>query len=1040
MNYRERAEQSAKEAHYKQVATKILDGIKTLISNADDSSERRWIWELLQNAKDVAPANVKIEIEIDNDFVEFRHNGAPFTIDNLTYLIEQVSTKDRDSQSTERTSGKFGTGFMATHLLSRIVHIESVIKNSESEEINNYKKFELTLDRSGNEIEQIITSVHSAFNVFDRLDNEYENYNNYSPFQSCDTKFRYPLDSGSMKIADKAVDDLFNTLPFTLVFVPKIKIVCIKDNRTGNTYRYYKTENRIQFDDLIIHEIIKENGIEKEIYNIASFSFNDIELAIGVNKDNDRYILKEKPKSTPVLYCEFPLIGSEEFNLPVVLNSSKFNPTEARNGISLADKNLPEIEQNKRLFKSFVPALIHFVESTIKFDFKDNCHLAKVKFPKDRQYISDDWYKQNIKIKLREALLNQNVVDTFDGRISISESQIPYNSKEEVNIEFFNIVKAIKTNIPFSEEHLKIWRKIVDDEWGVNLKYELEDLLIDISEYSNVKLLAEKLAKSESDTLKWIDAVISFIDCAEELNLLNEYAILPNQLNDFCKKDDLFRDDNIPNELKDILELLGRERRCKLLHNEIKTKVITRNDLILNIQKITEEINTLFENEENNNRKNAAFNLISFLPTDIDEASNKHRQVLYEFVHEFFQSAIPETKSITNWNKDTWKNCDKYILVHLAESIDQLEKIESLSKHLSKEYDSTIIWLDKYIEFVSEFSKSILKKSCIIPNLYDEFCIIEDVYNNTDITEDLIQIYSLLSNEIDWKAILKRDGIAIEAKDSKNREEICKKIDNLIFEKSYIENANIRKAISDTRKYIKTLSEDTAIKLFGNIYHKIDKYFLSTIDDDIENLIAINESGKSDILAKIARNQEITSEILEQVSENIEEIKQYIEFQYEFRYWLNSIAYQNDYKVVSVEEREYNFETGYLGELFVYNELKSNLNPQIKNVKIEWLNLSDESNYQRSINWNGSKVYINDAGRQYDIKVTIDNLKEIFIEVKSTITDISRSDDIRFPISTREWNFIRLKKSTDRYYLARVFSTRANPYMHLLRFEDKIEI
>lgn len=1040
MNYREKAEQSAKDAHYKQVATKILDGIKTLISNADDSSERRWIWELLQNAKDVSPESVKVEIVIDSDYVEFRHNGAPFTIDNLTYLIEQVSTKDRDSKSTEKTSGKFGTGFMATHLLSRIVHIESVIQNSENGEFNNYKKFSLTLDRSGNEIEQIITSVHSAFDVFDRLDNEYENYNNFSPFLTCDTKFNYPLDSESIKIADKAVDDLFNTLPFTLVFVPKIKIVNIKDNRTGNTYKYYKSENWVQFDDLIIHEIIKENGIEKEIYNIASFSFNDIELAIAVSKDNDRYIIKEKPKSTPVLYCEFPLIGSEEFNLPVVINSPKFNPTESRNGISLADKILPEIEQNKSLFKSFVPAFIQFVETTIKYDFKDICHLAKVKFPKDRQYISDEWYKGNIKSKLREAILDQKVVDTFNGRISIRESKIPYNSKEESNIEFFNLAKSIKTNIPFSEEHLKIWRKIVDDEWGVNLKYELEDLLTNVSDYSNVATLAEKLAKSEADTLKWLDTVISFIVKEEELDLLNDYAILPNQLNDFCKKDDLFKDENIPNELKDILELLGKERRCKLLHNEIKTEVITRNDLILNIQKITEEINTLFEDEENTNRRKAAFSLISFIPSDIDDESIKHRKDLCKFVRDFFQAEIPEIKTITNWNKDTWKNCDKYTLTEFAESINKLETIENLSKHLNKEYDSTIIWLDSYIDFVSDFSKTILKKSCIIPNMHDEFCLIEDVYNNNDITDDLILIYSLLSNEIDWKAILKRDGIAIEAKDSKNREEICKKIDNLIFEKGHIEDSNIRKAISDTRKFIKTLSEETAIKLFSNIYHKIDKYFLSTIDEDIENLIAINESGKSDVLAKIARNQEITPEILEQVSENIEEIKQYIENQDAFRYWLNSIAYQNDYNALSEEEREYNFETGYLGELFVLNELRSKLNQQIENVKIEWLNLSDESNYQRCINFNGSKVYIKDAGRQYDIKVTIDNVKEIFIEVKSTTTDISRSDDIKFPISSREWNFIRLKKSTDKYYLARVFSTRNNPYMHLLRFEEKIEI
>jgi len=884
------------------------------------------------------------------------------------------------------------------------------------------------------------TTFTTAFDVFDRLDNEYETQNHYLPFHTCDTKFRYPLDSESIKIAIKAVDDLFNTLPFTLVFIPKIKTVNIKDNRTGNTYRYYKTENKIQFDDLIIHEIIKENGTVKEIYNIASYNLNDTEIAIGVEKYNDKFRINEKPKSTPVLYCEFPLIGSEEFNLPIVLNSPKFNPTEARNGISLADKILPEIEQNKNLFKTIVSSLIYFVETTVKYDFIDICHLAKVKLPKDRQYISDDWYKENIKSKLREELSNQKVVDTFDRRISIRKSKFPYNSKEEANIEFFNLVKVIKSNIPSTEEHLKIWRKIVDDDWGVDLKYELEDFLTDISDYSNVTSLAEKLDKPETDTLIWLDSVISFIAKEEELDLLNDYAILPNQLNEFCKKDDLFKDENIPNELKDILELLGKERRCKLLHNKIKTEVITRNDLILNIQKITEEINTLFEDEENTNRKKAAFRLISFIPSDIDVELIKHRKDLHKFFHDFFQTDIHDMKTISNWNKDTWKNCDKYALTYFAESINQLEKVETLSKHLNKEYDSTIIWLDSYIDFVSDFSKTILKKSCIIPNIHDEFCLIEDVYNNIDITDDLIQIYSLLSSEIDWKAILKRDGIAIEAKDGKNKEEICKKIDNLIFEKGHLEDSNIRKAISDTRKYIKTLSEETAIKLFSNIYHKIDKYFLSTIDEDIENLIAINESGKSDVLAKIAKNQEITSEILEQVSENIEEIKQYIENQDAFRYWLNSIAYQNDYNDLSPEEREYNFETGYLGEIFVFNELKSKLNQQIENVKIEWLNLSDESNYQRCINWNGSKVFINDAGRQYDIKVTIDNVKEIFIEVKSTITDISRSDEIKFPISTREWNFIRLKKSTDKYYLARVFSTRDNPYMHLLRFEEKIEI
>ncbi|MCK9220975.1 MAG: DUF3883 domain-containing protein [Bacteroidales bacterium] len=1040
MNFREKAENSAKDAHYKQVATKILDGIKSLISNADDSSERRWVWELMQNAKDVAPVNVKIEIELNHDFVEFRHNGAPFTIDNLTYLIEQVSTKDRSEQSSEKTSGKFGTGFMATHLLSRVVNIDSVIQYSENGEQKKYKNFTLMLDRSGNQIDEIISSVHTAFDVFDRLDNENNHIENYASNQKCDTKFKYPLDSQSQKTALIAIEDLFNTLPFTLVFIEKIETIQIIDNINRKTYRYYKTNNVIHFDDVVIHEIVRENEVEKEIFHIASYSNNNVSIAIGIDKQNESFKIKEKSKSTPVLYCEFPLIGSEEFNLPVVVNSAYFNPTESRSAISLADKVLPEIEQNKQLVKNIIPNFLYLLSVFIKNNFQDLCYLAKVKLPKDRQFISDEWYKENIKSVLRKELLNLNIVDSFDGKIALKESRIPYNVKEESNIDFFHLTKVLKSNIPSSEEHIKVWRKIIDDEWGVKLKYEIEDFVSDIAENRSLITLSNKISKSYPETLQWLDKVVSLIISEEETDLLNDYAILPNQLGEFCKKDDLFKDDNIPNELKDILELLGKERRSKLLHKEISSKIIARDDLVLNIQKITNEINMLFEDDKIENREIAAFQLISFIPCDIDTETKKHRDTVCRLMKDFFSDEIPENKLVYVWHRETWKNCDKFILFFLSESIKQLGVINKLSEKLNKDFDSTIIWIDEYIDFISTYSKSILKNSCIIPNMYDEFCLIEDVYNNIDISIELIDIYILLSNEIDWKLILKRDGIAIEAKDNKTKEEICKKIDNLIYERGHLDEPKIRKAISETRKFIKSLPEEEALKLFSNIYPKIDKYFLSTIDEDIENLIAINESGKSEVLARIAKNQEITPEILEQVSENIEEIKQYIEYQDEFRYWLNSIAYQNDYNALTEEEREFNFETGYLGELFVFNELKSKINQLVDNVKIEWLNLSDDSNYQRCINWHGSKIYINDAGRQYDIKVTIDNVKEIYIEVKSTTTDISRSDDIKFPISKREWDFIRLKKSTDKYYLARVFSTRDNPYMHLLRFEEKIEI
>ena len=61
---------------------------------------KRWVWELIQNAKDVnIDGKIRVQIEADLDgpdaHVTFGHNGAPFSAENIRFLIEQVSSKDR---------------------------------------------------------------------------------------------------------------------------------------------------------------------------------------------------------------------------------------------------------------------------------------------------------------------------------------------------------------------------------------------------------------------------------------------------------------------------------------------------------------------------------------------------------------------------------------------------------------------------------------------------------------------------------------------------------------------------------------------------------------------------------------------------------------------------------------------------------------------------------------------------------------------------------------------------------------------------------
>ena len=78
----------------KLVADKIR---KTLLNirNLPGISAKRWIWELIQNAKDVPNkfGKVEIKIELTKNSLIFSHNGSYFTIDNILGILNKLVLK-----------------------------------------------------------------------------------------------------------------------------------------------------------------------------------------------------------------------------------------------------------------------------------------------------------------------------------------------------------------------------------------------------------------------------------------------------------------------------------------------------------------------------------------------------------------------------------------------------------------------------------------------------------------------------------------------------------------------------------------------------------------------------------------------------------------------------------------------------------------------------------------------------------------------------------------------------------------------------------
>lgn len=142
--------------NYKRTADDIIQLLDKI--HESQLSQKRWVWELMQNAKDVPNqfGRVSVLIELWKDKLVFSHNGDHFTDENITCLIQQVSSKDSANEGEHKQTGKFGTGFITTHLLSKIIDVKGVVRNPNTDE---YQNFALALDRSARKSEDMIDSI-----------------------------------------------------------------------------------------------------------------------------------------------------------------------------------------------------------------------------------------------------------------------------------------------------------------------------------------------------------------------------------------------------------------------------------------------------------------------------------------------------------------------------------------------------------------------------------------------------------------------------------------------------------------------------------------------------------------------------------------------------------------------------------------------------------------------------------------------------------------------------------------------------------------
>ena len=590
-------------AFFKLIGTKIQDTLREHRQSRPEENARRWGWELLQNAKDVAfpdrPVRVRFCLTEDaSPRLVAQHSGSPFRPDQLYYLIVQTSTKERPADgSAPATTGRYGTGFLTTHLLSPVVEVSGVLEAPDTPPA----QFSVTLDRSGGTLDELTEAVKQALSVresfgrlrrLDRMDPDAYN-----------TVFSYALDEGGLDVARRGIDDLMRSVPLTLAFTPSVGEVEVQ----GVAFRCHERQplgEGVERVCVTSKRATAEDGpsalVETERHWFVVGRGERTSVAMRLDGGSRDARLLPLGDEVPRLFCDFPLLGSETFPLPFAVNSPSFYPDEARSGIYLEDEKDPNVQVNRSALAEVNGLLGRLLAVMDEEGWRDRYHLTAFGVPQSLPKRAAAWYADAVLAPARRTLLVAPLVETPTGafrplRKSLSGKEhgpavwLPQDSSAEVRGGLWRFAMAsptLRDRLP-KEADVHRWSALAWSDCGT---LDPSILVSRVSSSGNVASLASTYEMQEDEAVRWLGAFVGFLVKHGHKQLLGPHMgmtlyamgwtyqwkreskqapILPNQHGTFCLKGALYLDGDLDEELKDIAADLGHDIRAVLLHRDV---------------------------------------------------------------------------------------------------------------------------------------------------------------------------------------------------------------------------------------------------------------------------------------------------------------------------------------------------------------------------------------------------------------------------------------------------------------------------------------
>ena len=528
----------------------ILNHLRELESNRV-RMQRRWIWELLQNARDASAdedTHLVASIELGDGELIFQHNGRGFTMEEVAHLIYHGSTKLED----ENTIGQYGSGFLTTHLLSPEIDVAG--------HLNDGRPFNFLLKREVQSAKTLSDSMDKAWNEFDASAEVVPN--------SFTTRFRYPVGENSAGAVKEGIETLKRCAPFVVVFNRQFRRIAIEAPDKTISFEVVERVPLQQEGLQTVTVGVCDRGILTERkYILAEGGRVSVTVPMEPTEDGSSCLPLD---NIPRLFLGFPLIGTENFSFPAVINSFHFTPTENRDGIYLGQSDDATNHKNQAVIVEACELHVKLIEFVTNSRWTSVHTLADIPPISEQTWLNVNWLQEQL-AQLVDQIRETPAVLRGQKPIAPGDAILPV-AGDEIGVEtlwgLLNEVEGFGEKLPRRAEAAG-WRNVVES-WaavtdceassfgeavdGVKLALYIEEGTKTPDSLWGTLDELQHLLVEETCAVEWLNRLCAFLK-SEDLNtLIREGKFILDQSGYLDKLSNLYRDMGVDEELKDIAD------------------------------------------------------------------------------------------------------------------------------------------------------------------------------------------------------------------------------------------------------------------------------------------------------------------------------------------------------------------------------------------------------------------------------------------------------------------------------------------------------